>query len=102
MDDALFSGDDGGFGNLMAGDPDSGFCENLHDNDANVARDAEGYTYEHFPDITGAPPLLLSRWKRVVQPSSSGRRTPKPEPGPGSEQRRAGSANDVNSISRST
>ena len=58
MNDALLSGDDTEFKNLMAGDPDCGFCEKLHDCDADTVHEAEAYTNENFPDANDNPPLL--------------------------------------------
>ena len=44
--------------NLMAGEPDCGFCEKLHDSEPDAVAEAEAYTTENFPDLNDDPPLL--------------------------------------------
>lgn len=44
--------------NLMAGEPDCGFCEKLHDNETDAIAEAAAYTNENFPDLNDDPPLL--------------------------------------------
>ena len=42
----------------MAGDPDCGFCEKLHANEAHAITESEEYTTTHFPNLNDNPPLL--------------------------------------------
>ena len=44
--------------NLMAGEPDCGFCEKLHTSEADAIAEAAAYTNENFPDLNDDPPLL--------------------------------------------
>ena len=42
----------------MNGHPDCGFCEKLHENDADFVAEAKAYTNANFPDINDDPPLM--------------------------------------------
>ena len=44
--------------NLMAGDPDCGFCERLHESEPDAIAEADAYTEKNFPDLNDDPPLL--------------------------------------------
>ena len=54
----LIATDEAEWKNLMASDPDCGFCEKLHDNDVDAVAETEAYTNENFPDLNDDPPLL--------------------------------------------